>query len=107
MSDSELACVYAALILYDAQLPITVPSFIIIIFCHSAAKWKRGDPPCFFSPYLFQADKITKLAKAAGVAVEPVWPSLFSRALEGTSVDWVQKYMGITIRIRVVVFVVT
>ena len=30
-----------------------------------------------------QADKIKTLVKAAGVDVEPIWPSLFAKALEG------------------------
>ena len=55
MSVSELACVYSALILHDADLAIT-------------------------------ADKITTLIKAAGVNCEPIWPSLFARALEGKDI---------------------
>ncbi|CAI8041030.1 60S acidic ribosomal protein P1 [Geodia barretti] len=55
MSDSELACVYSALILHDAGVPIS-------------------------------ADKIKTLVKAAGIDVEPIWPSLFAKALEGKDI---------------------
>ncbi|XP_064383357.1 large ribosomal subunit protein P1-like [Halichondria panicea] len=55
MSESELACVYSALILQDADINIT-------------------------------AEKMTTLIKAAGLDVEPIWPSLFSKALEGKDV---------------------
>lgn len=33
-----------------------------------------------------QAEKMTTLIKAAGLDVEPIWPSLFSKALEGKDV---------------------
>jgi large subunit ribosomal protein LP1 len=55
MTNSELACVYSALILHDAELAIT-------------------------------AEKMTTLIKAAGVPFEPIWPSLFARALEGKDI---------------------
>merc|ERR1712121_400212 len=32
------------------------------------------------------ADKINTILKAAGVSVEPYWPSLFSKALEGMNI---------------------
>jgi len=48
--NSELACVYAALILHDDEIPVT-------------------------------ADKIATLCSAAGVEVEPIWPSLFAKCL--------------------------
>ncbi|KAF4522546.1 hypothetical protein B566_EDAN012837 [Ephemera danica] len=52
---NELACVYAALILVDDEVPIT-------------------------------GDKIQTILKAANVEVEPYWPGLFAKALEGISV---------------------
>ncbi|CCX31888.1 50S ribosomal protein LP1 [Pyronema domesticum] len=53
MSNAELAVSYAALILADESIEIT-------------------------------ADKLNTLIKAAGVAdVEPIWASLFAKALEG------------------------
>eukprot|EP00878_Enallax_costatus_P000025 GHUV01000032.1.p1 GENE.GHUV01000032.1~~GHUV01000032.1.p1 ORF type:complete len:111 (+),score=58.93 GHUV01000032.1:79-411(+) len=48
MSTSELACVYASLILADDGLDIT-------------------------------ADNINSIVKAAGITVEPYWPSLFAK----------------------------
>ncbi|ERF76045.1 60S acidic ribosomal protein P1 [Endocarpon pusillum] len=56
MSTAELATSYAALILADDGVAIT-------------------------------ADKLTTLIKAAGVSdVEPIWASLFAKALEGKDV---------------------
>ncbi|XP_002131514.2 large ribosomal subunit protein P1 [Ciona intestinalis] len=55
MSNSELACVYASLILSDDQVDIT-------------------------------ADRISKLLSAANVTVEPFWPGLFAKALDGVDI---------------------
>lgn len=71
MSNSELACVYSALILHDAGLAITVGDLI-----------KFAVLKCSFLR-MSQADKMTTLIKAAGVSYEPIWPNLFARALEG------------------------
>ena len=68
MSTSELACVYSALILYDDNIEVTV--------CMRAVIYS-------YDICVFQADRITTLIKTANVTVEPVWPSLFARALEG------------------------
>jgi len=55
MSNSELACVYAALILADDGVTVT-------------------------------GDKISTILKAAKVEVEPYWPGLFAKALEGVDI---------------------
>lgn len=52
MSNSELACVYAALILQDDGISIT-------------------------------SEKLQTVLKAANVEVEPYWPGLFAKALDG------------------------
>ncbi|KAJ1554293.1 60S acidic ribosomal protein P1, partial [Nowakowskiella sp. JEL0078] len=55
LSNSEAACVYAALILHDEDIEIT-------------------------------GDKLKALISAAGVSVEPIWPSLFAKALVGKDI---------------------
>ncbi|KAI6183757.1 Protein CBR-RLA-1 [Aphelenchoides bicaudatus] len=55
-SKQELAIIYAALILEDDSVPITV-------------------------------DKVNKLLQAANVQVEPFWPGLYVKALEGVNVS--------------------
>ena len=62
-STSELACVYSALILHDADISIT-------------------------------ADKISTLIHAAGVSVEPIWPTLFAKALEGKDIGALVSSVG-------------
>ncbi|MCJ1443771.1 MAG: 60S acidic ribosomal protein P1 [Stictis urceolatum] len=64
MSTSELACSYAALILADDEVEIT-------------------------------ADKLQSLIKAAKVEeVEPIWTSLFAKALDGKSVKDILTNVG-------------
>ena len=94
-SKDELACVYAALVLLDDDVAITVclqissvctsvtgkfdacyfftdfSSFEFVIYCTSCHK------------FVFQAEKIQTILKAADVKVEPYWPGLFAKALEG------------------------
>ncbi|CAG8725635.1 21538_t:CDS:2, partial [Racocetra persica] len=61
MSNTELAVVYAALILADDGVEITVG-----VDC---------------------ADKLQTLTKTAGIEVEPVWANLFAKALEGKNIN--------------------
>ncbi|MFQ6652173.1 hypothetical protein Gotur_024162 [Gossypium turneri] len=58
----EAACSYAALILYDDAIPITV-SFMLF------------------------AEKITTIVKAANVSVESYWPSLFAKLFEKCNIE--------------------
>ncbi|KAK6839781.1 ribosomal protein 60S [Apiospora arundinis] len=64
MSTAELASSYAALILADEDVPVT-------------------------------ADKLQTLIKAAGVAdIEPIWTSLFAKALEGKDIKELLSNIG-------------
>ncbi|KAK3920240.1 60S acidic ribosomal protein P1 [Frankliniella fusca] len=54
-TDSELACVYSALILADDDVAVT-------------------------------GEKIQTILKAASVEVDPYWPGLFAKALEGVNI---------------------
>ena len=63
MSNSELACVYAALILADDDVAIT-------------------------------GEKILTILKAAKVDVEPYWPGLFAKSLEGVNVKDLLSNVG-------------
>eukprot|EP00745_Piridium_sociabile_P019825 TRINITY_DN30165_c0_g3_i1.p1 TRINITY_DN30165_c0_g3~~TRINITY_DN30165_c0_g3_i1.p1 ORF type:complete len:110 (-),score=43.08 TRINITY_DN30165_c0_g3_i1:96-425(-) len=40
------------------------------------------------------ADKLTTILKAASVSVEPYWPSLFAKALEGISIKDMVSNVG-------------
>jgi large subunit ribosomal protein LP1 len=44
--------------------------------------------------YSFQGDKISTILKAANVTVEPYWPSLFAKALEGVDVKSLLTNVG-------------
>ena len=40
-----------------------------------------------YSPFvLSKSDKLASLISAAGVEVEPIWPNLFAKALEGKDI---------------------
>ena len=68
MSNAELATSYAALILADDGVDITVRP------CTPCARVKTD---------CSQADKLNTLIKAAGVPdVEPIWATLFAKVLE-------------------------
>lgn len=42
---------------------------------------------CFYIPYsIDQGEKIQTILKAANVEVEPYWPGLFAKALEGVNI---------------------
>ena len=77
MSNSELACVYAALILADDDVAITVSSKMKSVIV--------GNLVLTFIT-LFQAEKIQTILKAAKVDVEPFWPGLFAKCLESCNI---------------------
>lgn len=62
----ELCCSYAALMLHDEGLEINVS----------------------LSPHtnFIQAEKLNKVIKASGNAVEPYWPMLFAKALKTANI---------------------
>ncbi|ONK67378.1 uncharacterized protein A4U43_C06F19550 [Asparagus officinalis] len=72
----ELACSYAAIILYDDGIPITV---LFLSF-----------PPQFqelgFSR-VFTAEKITTLVNAVNVKIESYWPGLFAKLFEKKNIE--------------------
>ncbi|KAG5458460.1 MAG: 60s acidic ribosomal protein-domain-containing protein [Olpidium bornovanus] len=77
---AEQACVYAALILHDDGVDITLP------WSHAALRFLA----LFFrnraNAHPAQSDKLAVLVKAAGVDVESVWTNIFAKALSGKNV---------------------
>ena len=95
---SELACVYAALILHDDGQDISVsaaargsgPGPWHSQFCllwttqlsHLEGPTSLNADACL----LLQSDKMTTLIEAAGVKVEPYWPGLFAKLFETANI---------------------
>jgi large subunit ribosomal protein LP1 len=75
MSTAELAVSYAALILADDKVDITVRPLTLNSLSHgrSCRAWAEN-------ANCSQADKLQTLISAAGVAdVEPIWTTLFAK----------------------------
>ena len=71
MANSELACVYAALILADDDVAVT-PEKITTILKVLIITIRLHAKNCYNLV-------LNELLKAAGVDVEPYWPGLFSK----------------------------
>ena len=104
--NDELACVYAALILADDKVTITVISLadracflssciILIAFISRVSDCCTN---CFAIQFTLmmrkQSDKLSAILKAAGYDVEPYWPGLFANALEGVKVHDLISSLG-------------
>lgn len=50
--------------------------------------------PLFYNLSVLQGEKIQTILKAAGVNVEPYWPGLFAKALEGVNVKELITKLG-------------
>ena len=72
MANSELACVYAALILADDDVAVTPEKITTIL------KVLSIDKIGFLKSRSYNL-VLNELLKAAGVDVEPYWPGLFSK----------------------------
>ena len=72
MANSELACVYAALILADDDVAVTPEKITTIL------KVLSIDKIGFLKSCSYNL-VLNELLKAAGVDVEPYWPGLFSK----------------------------
>ena len=95
---SELACVYAALILHDDGQDISVSAAAkgsgpgprhcccralwSVQLTHLRAATSLDAVACL----LLQSDKMTTLIEAAGVKVEPYWPGLFAKLFETANI---------------------
>ncbi|KDR66505.1 hypothetical protein GALMADRAFT_259341 [Galerina marginata CBS 339.88] len=74
MASTGLAAIYAALILADEGIEITVRHFCLVL---------RGNIDAHGCT---QADKIIALTNAAGVELEPIWATLLEKALAGKNI---------------------
>jgi len=99
---AELACVYASLILVDDDVAVTVSwkfnskrNLLKFLQSQGFHFWnaQANLSICYvdstlivFICYRLQGEKISTILKAANVDVEPYWPGLFAKALEGINV---------------------
>lgn len=81
MSTAELAASYAALILADDGVEVTVSALPPTANPPTLSKPATGRPDILLISLLLQADKLQSLISAAKVAdVEPIWTTLFAKA---------------------------
>eukprot|EP00958_Prasinococcus_capsulatus_P002397 scaffold207_cov409-Prasinococcus_capsulatus_cf.AAC.102 len=90
MSVGELACTYASLILADDDVEITVrarPALNrhCLRVARSAGCTDAARP----------AENISKVCKAANVEMEPYWPMLFAKFLEGKDIKDMLSNVGV------------
>ncbi|RRT76757.1 hypothetical protein BHE74_00032551 [Ensete ventricosum] len=89
-SIGELACTYAALILHDDGIPVTVLS---VVLCSSRVLLLFAAIICaflFLSLHVLsndQSEKILTVVKAANLTIDSYWAPLFAKLLEKRSVD--------------------
>lgn len=112
---AELACVYAAIVLHDDGLEVSGARRPDARFsppraalgCATCAqppsnRVARARSPPFLSahhlnwrrPPARAADNISALVKAAGVEVEPYWPSLFAKLVQGKDIGEMLASIG-------------
>jgi hypothetical protein len=88
MASGELACTYAALILSDDGIAITVrpsPSPPALLNLPAYSFWAGEEMRDCSSSW--QAEKIATIVKAANIKVESYWPALFAKLLEKRNVE--------------------
>ncbi len=86
MSTSELACTYAALILHDVRLAALSLPFPMAC---PAVQAEDHTPPasCPLQDGLeITTENLNTILKAANVAVEPYWPTLFAKLFAKKSI---------------------
>ncbi|KAH7522158.1 hypothetical protein FEM48_Zijuj07G0108600 [Ziziphus jujuba var. spinosa] len=83
MSTGELACTYAAALLYDDGIPITVRSKSLHwFFCFPCSVTVGVD-------YFLEcpAEKIATIVESANLKIDSYWPGLFSKLFEKRSIE--------------------
>ena len=104
-SDNEMACTYAALILADDDVAVTVsfihhmhvgiPYFYPLRNFITSISINGGNGFITISQMYssfncslitLQGDKLATILKAANFDIEPFWPNLFARALSGVNI---------------------
>eukprot|EP00347_Sterkiella_histriomuscorum_P015250 403357740 len=79
----ELSCAYAALLLHDDGLEITVRNK------HSHTRsYSFSFLHCWLLiAFVLQGEKLSKVLKASGNEVEAYWPAMFAKALQGQNIE--------------------
>ena len=78
----RLVCTYAALLLHDGELEISVSNSF------RSSVWR------FWPSYALQEEKLSKVIKASGNTVEGYWPGLFAKALKGQDITALLANVG-------------
>ena len=78
----RLVCTYAALLLHDGELEISVSNSF------RSSVWR------FWPSHALQEEKLSKVIKASGNTVEGYWPGLFAKALKGQDITALLANVG-------------